>query len=728
MPTTDSEIESRPVAVGTHCDGEGLLLISPVRNEAAHIDAVAEAVAGQIRLPDRWLVIDDESTDETLPRLRELERRIPFMEVLTAPRAHISPGADRLARAAVERAYNHALEGVDLGTFAYVGKLDGDTVLPDNYLEEMIHRFELDPDLGVAGGALIEQRDGEWREVPTPADHATGPCRIYRRDCLEAIGGIPVRLGSDPIAVTYARVNGFKARTFRDLPVRHLRPMGSTQGQLRGRMRHGATHYVVRYGPLWAALRSLKLAISARPRGLGGLAFMVGYLGAALRGESRVEDDEFVAYVRREQRNRMVSGLRRSRAADGDHGDSPRPRDPGAGSRDRVLERRERVIEVARRLETHGAGSDWIGSDPYEGLNATRFVAPLKRTFRGRQVIIQAVKRSPLDLRRVLGIEPGQNSATLAWAVSTYSRARFLDAEEGERKLRTCLAALERLRCTGFDEPCWGYHFDTQSRVFFYSKRDPNTIATAFAAQALLDAYDRLGEESLLLEAVGVGEFFLRHIRQTRAARGAYFGYIVGDTNAIQNANTHVCAVLARLTEHVDDDRFRRAAQEGIEYALSHQRPDGSWLYGERADLAWVDGYHHGYVLDALRVCDEAGVDDRLPEAIERGLDYYERELLLADGTPKYFSHEVYPIDSQSYAQAIQTFSIAASRDPRRIEPARRVFDWTTEQMRRRDGLFRFQRRRHWSNPLPHMRWVVAALLLAVTHMSNAESDLGGPR
>ena len=167
--------------------------------------------------------------------------------------------------------------------------------------------------------------------------------------------------------------------------------------------------------------------------------------------------------------------------------------------------------------------------------------------------------------------------------------------------------------------------------------------------------------------------------------------------------------MLARLTGYGDEDGFGAAAQAGIEYALSKQHPDGSWLYGERPDLAWVDGYHHGYVLDALRVCADAGLDDRLPEAIHRGLEFYRRELILPDGTPRYFSHETYPIDSQSVAQAIQTFSIAALEDPSYIEPARRVFDWSLRNMRRPDGLFMFQRRRHWSNPLPHIRWVLAA-------------------
>jgi hypothetical protein len=386
----------------------------------------------------------------------------------------------------------------------------------------------------------------------------------------------------------------------------------------------------------------------------------------------------------------------------------------------RSEQRSKRLDEVLHTLESYGDRHRWVGTDPYEGLNATRFVRPLTGTVRGRQLIIQAVKRCPVDLRPGLGIVPEVNAATVAWVVSTYARGDFLRADEGETKLRGALALLERLRCRAYDEPCWGYPFDSQSRVFFYPRTAPNTIATSFAGMSLLDAYERTGDEALLDEAVGVGRFFLRHVPQTPAPRGAYFGYLVGDRSPIQNANTHVCAVLARLSRHVDDDEFREAAQRGIEYALALQRDDGSWLYGERPGLAWVDGYHHGYVLDALRVCAEADLDPRLPEALHRGLEYYRRELVLADGTPKYFSNSVHPIDSQSVAQAIQTFAIASRDDPSHLEVAWRVFEWSLQHMRRHDGLFIFQRRRFWSNRLSHMRWVVACLLLALTHLRNA--------
>ncbi len=713
---SDSRLQAAPVSPPDR-DGTAqsrILLISAVHNEAEHIVEVARAVEAQTRPPDLWLVVDDDSDDGTLERLRELEPEIGFMRVLAVPSGLTSAAGDRLAAAAVERAFDWALGTVEWGSFSHIGKLDGDTLLPPDYLEEMLERFEADPGLGVAGGALTEPSENGWRVVPTPADQATGLARIYRRECFEEIGGIPERLGSDPITVTYARMRGYGARTFADLPVRHLRPMGTRQGVLRGRARHGATHYIVGYGFLWAVLRSLMLAVRSRPVLLGGAAFLYGYLRAALGPTERVDDEEFRAFARAEQRRRLRGALARKRPS------APAPAPSTTDER-----RREQIVEVLRTIEAYGDRNGWIGSDPYEGLNATRLTR-LQSTFRGRQLIIQAVKRSPLDLRPLLGIEPTLNSATISWAVSSYALDGFLPEETAESHLEKSLAALRGLRCAGFEEPCWGYPFDTQSRVFFYSKTAPNTIATAFAANALLDAYERTGEEELLEEARGAGRFFLRHILQTEADRGAYFGYIVGDRAPIQNANTHVCAVLARLTRYGDEEGFGPAAQAGIEYALSKQHPDGSWLYGERPDLAWVDGYHHGYVLDALRVCADAGLDDRLPEAIHRGLEYYRRELILPDGTPRYFSHETYPIDSQSVAQAIQTFSIAALDDPSYIEPARRVFDWSLRNMRRPDGLFMFQRRRHWSNPLPHIRWALAATLLACTHMWRAERMLAG--
>src|SRR3954454_21642940 len=145
-------------------------------------------------------------------------------------------------------------------------------------------------------------------------------------------------------------------------------------------------------------------------------------------------------------------------------------------------------------LERWGSERQWLGPEPYEGLNARR-VPVLPRSAFGRRVLVQVVKRSPVDVRPMFGIRPEYNAAGVAAVVSAYARTVALADDERRRKLKQMLDVLDALRLTAFDRPCWGYHFDVETRVFFYPRTRPNTIATAFVGHALLDAYERGGDE-----------------------------------------------------------------------------------------------------------------------------------------------------------------------------------------------------------------------------------------
>jgi len=372
---------------------------------------------------------------------------------------------------------------------------------------------------------------------------------------------------------------------------------------------------------------------------------------------------------------------------------------------------------VARQLEHWGSIRAWRGTDPYDGLNARRLIR-LRRTPIARRVLTQAVKRSPLDLRPALDVPMGMSAATLAQLTSAYARNGFLDPQEAQDKLRWCIEGLWASRCTGFTEPCWGYHFDVQTRVFFYPHTCPNTIATAFAGLGLLDAYELGGDRRGLEAAREVGEFFLRHVPQTDAGDGAYFGYLPGDRTPIHNANMLVCALLSRLSGLVGREGYRRAASAGIEYTVRRQRADGSWPYGEHEGLGWVDGFHTGYVLDCLLTCIETGVGGSSAEAAwRRGVDYYVHALIEPDGTPRYTPEDRYPVDGQCAAQAIQTLSRAAALEPRLSTRRWAVFNYAQRRLRRSDGAFAFQRERLWVNRTAHPRWVQSPMLAALTHL-----------
>jgi hypothetical protein len=283
---------------------DSLLLVSPVYDEGANLERTAAALAAQTRRPDRWLVIDDGSRDDTLAVARRLEREIDFMSVAEAPR-RLDPGADNLALAREAHAFNAGLELCGWRDYELIGKLDGDVELPPEWFATLLERFCLYPRLGLAGGRLAEPGRRGWQTIPIPAHHVHGAVKLYRRRCLEAIGGVPARLGWDTIDETYARMRGYETRSYPDLVARHHRPYGSADGRLRGRARHGECAWILHYGFPWVALRSLKVA-RVPPRGLSGLAFLGGYLGAAARRAPRVEDPEFRRFVRGELRARML--------------------------------------------------------------------------------------------------------------------------------------------------------------------------------------------------------------------------------------------------------------------------------------------------------------------------------------------------------------------------------------------------------------------------------------
>jgi hypothetical protein len=376
------------------------------------------------------------------------------------------------------------------------------------------------------------------------------------------------------------------------------------------------------------------------------------------------------------------------------------------------------TVEIARALERWGSARGWRGPDPYDGLNTARVPRVALRPPLAKRVLTQAVKRSPVNLRPLLGVPDGLSAATLATVITAYARNGFMDGDEARRKLRDCITALGELRCASYAEPCWGYHFDVQTRVFFYPRTTPNTIATAFAGLGLLDAYELADAGDALESAVGAGEFFLRHVPQTRGEAGACFGYLPGDRTPIHNANMLVAALLARLARLTGRTDFARAASAAVEYTVTRQLPDGAWLYGDEPHLAWIDGFHTGYLLDGLLTCIEADIGgERAENAWRRGLHYYAQALIEADGTPRYTPVSRYPIDGQCLAQAIRTLARATVLEPVVAPLFWEVLGFGLKRMAMPDGAFVFQRTRWWTNTIAHPRWVEAPMLAALTYL-----------
>lgn len=290
---------------------DAVLVISPVRNEAAHLARVLDAMAAQTRPPEHWVVVDDRSDDGTYEMLLEREREIPFLRVLQAPDQGIPAGADRLRAAADAVAFNWALgrmreEGVEFG---YIGKLDGDIELDPAHFERLLAELRADPRLGLVGCYLEYEKDGGLVLQEMPDYHVPGPVKLYRRDCFAQIGGMPELLGWDTADEVALRLRGWSARSLRDLRARHLKPPGSVGGYVAGKVRHGECVWIVNYPASTVLARGLRL-VRERPYGVVGLAYVFGYFRARLRRDPQWPVDEVREAAREEQRRRFRSELR----------------------------------------------------------------------------------------------------------------------------------------------------------------------------------------------------------------------------------------------------------------------------------------------------------------------------------------------------------------------------------------------------------------------------------
>jgi hypothetical protein len=310
------DVVGRVAGVDHFVMSQRLLLISPVHNEEAYLERIADAVERQTCPPDLWVIVDDGSTDRTPEILASLAQRIAFLKIVSATeQSPTSLVKDRLATAAAPRTFNLGLNSVAWQSFTHIAKLDGDTELPPYYFEQLLGEFDRDPTLGLAGGLYADpdpQGDGDgWRVVKVPSEHhVPGTLKCYSLACFNAVGGVREQLGWDTIDETYARMRGYRTRAFPYLVAHHHRPWGSADGTLRGRARHGRCAYIVHFTLPWIILRAFKVA-RARPRGLSGIAFLYGYLESAVRRVPRVDDPAFRRFVRRELRERTRGELGR---------------------------------------------------------------------------------------------------------------------------------------------------------------------------------------------------------------------------------------------------------------------------------------------------------------------------------------------------------------------------------------------------------------------------------
>lgn len=232
-------------------------IVIPAHNEAAYLKDCLDSFVGQTHLPNEVIVVDDNSSDDTLAIAQNFAQEFPWIKVLQRMSAdeHI-PGKK------VVDTFNFGLQHT--AEFDIIGKFDADIILPPHYFESMVNLFQANWKLGMCSGLLFVQKGRDWvYENIADKTHIRGPIKLYHKACFNRIGGLRPGVGWDTVDTLLAKYHGFDTQTVPELKVKHLRPTGHRYSS-KNYQAKGIALYKMRYGIVLTKVAALKMALLAK--------------------------------------------------------------------------------------------------------------------------------------------------------------------------------------------------------------------------------------------------------------------------------------------------------------------------------------------------------------------------------------------------------------------------------------------------------------------------------
>lgn len=366
----------------------------------------------------------------------------------------------------------------------------------------------------------------------------------------------------------------------------------------------------------------------------------------------------------------------------------------------------EKIESSIKKVEKWVVNNNYRGFDPFDGLSSP--LVPL--TFGNlllERILMQTIRQSPINLRPFLGVKPLDSNigrGYMAWGYLNMLKAT--GDEEYKQKAILCLKWLENNKAPGFSDLSWGKHFNYASRGGRYGLYEPITVWTSIIGLVFMDAFEILQDEHYLEISESICNWILK-VPRNQTGNGTCIEYTTtgnGDCT-IHNHSMLAAAMLVKTAKYVKNNEYEKLAKSAMKYSCNSQLPDGSWYYGEASNHHWIDNFHTGYNLDALRCYIEYSGDTSFEKNLKNGFEFYYSKFFESTGIPKYYHNRIYPIDIQCAAQAIETLVKFSDYDTSSLDLGLKVAEWTIENMQDKSGYFYYRRYPFIKAKIPMIHW-----------------------
>ncbi len=276
------------------------VIITPARDEEEHIEKTILSVVAQTIRPAQWIIVNDGSRDNTGAIIDRYAKQYPWITARHRPNRGY-----REAGGGVMNTFYDGYALIDVPRWDFLMKLDADLSFGADYFERCLAEFEREPRLGIGGGAIYHDENGELKLEDNPKFHVRGATKIYRRECWEAIGGLLRAPGWDTIDEVKANMLGWTTRSFLDLRVSHQRFTGAADGAWKDCIKNGRANYITGYHPLFMLMKCVR-RIGVKPYATGAIGLWWGYMSSYWKRTPRVDDLKLIRYTRNQQMRRLL--------------------------------------------------------------------------------------------------------------------------------------------------------------------------------------------------------------------------------------------------------------------------------------------------------------------------------------------------------------------------------------------------------------------------------------
>tara|TARA_B100001564_G_C20555658_1_gene631254 strand:- start:232 stop:1086 length:855 start_codon:yes stop_codon:yes gene_type:complete len=281
-----------------------ILIIIPVFNEENNIKKCIKSLQNQTYELSKIVLVNDGSTDNTLKIIRDISDKFKNIEIIDFKNSVSKP----IPGKKIIKAFNHGLNQNKI-KYDYIGKFDGDLILPKNYFEVMIKEFKKNKKLGLVSGVIASINNNRWNiEEMYDKDHVRGGTKLYTHESFQKIGGLKESIGWDTLDEMLLRYYGYEIKVIKNVITKQLRKTGDRYSKNKYK-NQGKVMYILGYDIFLAIIGSLKFSLNEKSI-IPFFKSITSFLKSLFNNEKKIVNDKLATFVRSFRYKRIKKKLK----------------------------------------------------------------------------------------------------------------------------------------------------------------------------------------------------------------------------------------------------------------------------------------------------------------------------------------------------------------------------------------------------------------------------------